>query len=161
MSTEEGPKSAYELAMERLRKTDADAGVDGQPLTEAQRAAILDIRQLYGAKIAELEILHESASVDLMCGARKQIDVHPLHIDGNLADGLRSIRMKQHATLATDCTYRCERLQHADFVVGCHDRHHDGVRRDRTGRRVTRKPRASSAVHVSSTERCSVATDTM
>jgi hypothetical protein len=61
MSNEEGPKSAYELAMERLRKKDADAGIDDRPLSEAQRASILDIRQLYGAKLAELEILHKSA----------------------------------------------------------------------------------------------------
>jgi hypothetical protein len=60
MSTEEAPKSAYELAMERLRKKDADAGVDDQPLSEAQRSSILEARQLYGAKIAELEILHQS-----------------------------------------------------------------------------------------------------
>ncbi|MPZ16702.1 MAG: hypothetical protein GEV06_02125 [Luteitalea sp.] len=61
MSTEEGPKSAYELAMARLRKKDAEAGMDDRPLSEAQRASILDIRQFYGAKTAELEILHQSA----------------------------------------------------------------------------------------------------
>ncbi|MPY90451.1 MAG: hypothetical protein GEU99_21330 [Luteitalea sp.] len=61
MSTEEAPKSSYELAMERLRKKDADAGVDEQPLTDTQRASIADVRQFYGAKMAELEILHKSA----------------------------------------------------------------------------------------------------
>ena len=35
--TSEGPKSAYELAMERLRQQDREAGVEERPLTEAQK----------------------------------------------------------------------------------------------------------------------------
>ena len=54
-----GLKSAYELAMERLRKNDTDAGVERRPVTEAQKAAIAEIRSVYAAKIAELEILHQ------------------------------------------------------------------------------------------------------
>lgn len=60
-------KSAVELAMERLRKSDEDAGVDRRPLTDAQKAAIAEIRNFYEAKIAEIEVLHEGqlrASVD-------------------------------------------------------------------------------------------------
>jgi len=53
-------KSAYELAMERLRRRDADAGVDHRPLTDAQKAAVAEIRSFYQAKLAELEILHQS-----------------------------------------------------------------------------------------------------
>ena len=37
------PKSAYELAMERLRKTDADAGLERQLVT-ARKAAVSEIR---------------------------------------------------------------------------------------------------------------------
>jgi len=54
-------KSSYELAMERLRKKDAEEGRVETPLTDAQRAAIADARSLYAAKIAEAEILHRSA----------------------------------------------------------------------------------------------------
>jgi hypothetical protein len=54
------PKSAYELAMERLRKSDADAGVAMRTLTDAQRAAIAEVRNFYEAKIAELQVLHQS-----------------------------------------------------------------------------------------------------
>ena len=51
-------KSAYELAMERFQKKDAEAGIVHTPLTDEQKAAIAEIRSRYQAKIAELEILH-------------------------------------------------------------------------------------------------------
>jgi hypothetical protein len=57
----DGPKSAYELAMERLRHKDAEAGVDERPLTDEQKAAIAEARQIYEAKVAERDILHQSA----------------------------------------------------------------------------------------------------
>jgi hypothetical protein len=58
---EGGPKSAYELAMERLRKKDLEAGVVDRPLTDEQKAAIADARKFYEAKVAEREILHRDA----------------------------------------------------------------------------------------------------
>ena len=61
MSSDDAPKSAYELAMERLRKKDQEAGADERPLTDAQRAAIAEARQVHKAKGAELEILHHAA----------------------------------------------------------------------------------------------------
>jgi hypothetical protein len=54
------PKSSVELAMERLRKRDADAGIEQLVLTGEQKAAITEIRNFYGSKMAELEILQES-----------------------------------------------------------------------------------------------------
>jgi hypothetical protein len=57
---DEGPKSAYELAMERLRKKDAEEGVVAQTLTDAQKAAIAEVRNFYEAKIAEQQVLHHS-----------------------------------------------------------------------------------------------------
>jgi hypothetical protein len=58
MPSDDGLKSAYELAMERFKKKDADAGVERKSLTDAQKASIADIRTFYQAKLAELEILH-------------------------------------------------------------------------------------------------------
>jgi rRNA maturation endonuclease Nob1 len=59
--SDDGPKSALELAMERLRKKDKDAGVaDAQPVTDAQRAAIAEARSVAEAKLAEREILFKS-----------------------------------------------------------------------------------------------------
>ena len=46
-------KSAYELAMERLRKEDPDEQVS---LTQDQKEELADIDQKYKAKIAEKEI---------------------------------------------------------------------------------------------------------
>ena len=55
------PKSAYELAMERLKKSDEAAGVTSTPVTKEQKAAIAEIRNFYEAKLAEQQVLHESA----------------------------------------------------------------------------------------------------
>jgi hypothetical protein len=54
------PKSAWELAMERFRKQDAEQGTKEQALTPDQKAAIEDCRRAHKAKVAELEIMHRS-----------------------------------------------------------------------------------------------------
>ena len=54
------PKTALELAMERLRQRDAEQGVSERPPTEDQKAAIAELRNIHAAKVAELEILHRS-----------------------------------------------------------------------------------------------------
>jgi hypothetical protein len=56
--TDEAPKSALELAMERLKKKDADSGFVEQKLTDAQKAAIAEARSVHEARVAELQILH-------------------------------------------------------------------------------------------------------
>jgi hypothetical protein len=61
MAGNEPPKSAVELAMERLRKKDADMGVEQLTLTNEQKTAIAEVRNFYEAKIAEQRILHEAA----------------------------------------------------------------------------------------------------
>jgi hypothetical protein len=55
---EGAPKSSYELAMERLRQRDAEAGIEHKPLTDEQKAKIAEIRNFYQAKLAELDVLH-------------------------------------------------------------------------------------------------------
>ena len=59
--SDERPKTAYELAMERLRKKDTESGVDERPLSAEQKAAIAEARQVHDAKVAEREILHQAA----------------------------------------------------------------------------------------------------
>lgn len=59
--TDEAPKSALELALERLRKKDEASGSATLVLTDEQRQAIADVRQLCEAKIAERKILHASS----------------------------------------------------------------------------------------------------
>ncbi|HKY22829.1 MAG TPA: hypothetical protein VJM31_16565 [Vicinamibacterales bacterium] len=60
MSGEEKPKSALELAMERLRRKDADNGVVEMPVTDEQKSDIAEARSLHASKVAELEILHRA-----------------------------------------------------------------------------------------------------
>ena len=60
MNDEKPLKSSIELAMERLAKKDADAGIEARPMTDAQKAAIAEARNFYDSKIAEQEVLHQS-----------------------------------------------------------------------------------------------------
>jgi hypothetical protein len=92
----DGPKSAYELAMERLRQKDREAGVEDRPLTEAQKAGIAEARQIYQARMAEREILHR----DALQKARSAEEVEKL--DGELArdrDRLASDRDRKIAEI--------------------------------------------------------------
>lgn len=57
----EGPRSAIEIALERLREKDAREGIEHRPLTEEQKAAIAEVRNFYEAKLAQEEVMHKSA----------------------------------------------------------------------------------------------------
>src|SRR4026209_223253 len=61
MSEAERPKTAYELAMERLARRDGEAGAASRPLDDAQKAAIAEARQVHQSRVAEREILHQEA----------------------------------------------------------------------------------------------------
>jgi hypothetical protein len=54
-------KSSYELAMERLRAADPDAGA-AKPLTAAQKEKIAEARRVAAARLAEVEIRFHDAS---------------------------------------------------------------------------------------------------
>ncbi|HWK09155.1 MAG TPA: hypothetical protein VNR64_03840 [Vicinamibacterales bacterium] len=68
-----GPKSAYELAMERLRKKDAEQGVIEQKLTDAQKAAIAEARSVYEARVAERQILHRDKLLNTFDAAEREV----------------------------------------------------------------------------------------
>jgi hypothetical protein len=61
MADDGAPKSSFDLAMERLRKKDAEEGVTTAHMTDKQKAAIAEVRSLYDSKLAEQEILQQSA----------------------------------------------------------------------------------------------------
>lgn len=63
MAEDDAPKSAYELAMARLRKKDKEEGVEERSLTDDQRAAIAEARRVAEARLAEREIMHRSQLV--------------------------------------------------------------------------------------------------
>jgi len=58
---DDAPKTAYELAMERLRRKEGETGAKERPLTDRDKAAIAEARQVHEAKLAEREILHQHA----------------------------------------------------------------------------------------------------
>ena len=57
---DEAPKSAYELAMGRLRQKDAAEGIAERAVSDEQKAEIAEVRSIYEAKVAEAEILFKS-----------------------------------------------------------------------------------------------------
>ena len=72
MTDDTGPKTAYEVAMERLRKKDAEAGIERQVVTADQKAAIAEIRNLYEGKLAQLEVVHEGQMRSLFDPAARE-----------------------------------------------------------------------------------------
>src|SRR6266581_2497682 len=95
MSNDDAPKTAYELAMERLRRKDREEGVVERPLTDAQKAAITEARKVYEAKVAEREILHR----DALRKARSHEEVAKLN-DQLARDCERFARSMQITTMA-------------------------------------------------------------
>jgi len=57
---DDAPKSSLELAMERLKKKDAEQGVVDHILSDEQKNEIAEVRKTYGAKLAQEEILFKS-----------------------------------------------------------------------------------------------------
>lgn len=72
MANEGAPKSALELAMERLRKKDEEEGIERRPLTDAQKATIAEIRNFYEAKLAEIEVLHKDKLLSMFDPAERE-----------------------------------------------------------------------------------------
>ena len=90
MTDDKPLKSSLELAMERLARKDADAGIASKPVTEAQKASIAEVRNFYEAKIAELEVLHQSKVKSTFDPAEREI----------LAEQYR--REREHLTFERD-----------------------------------------------------------
>ena len=58
--SDQGPRSAIEIAMERLRQKDAQEGIVPQALSDQQKAAIAEVRSVYQAKLAHAEVMYKS-----------------------------------------------------------------------------------------------------
>ena len=79
----DAPKSALELAMERLKKKDAEAGIEQTTLTDAQRAAIAEARSVYEARVAERRIMHQSQTAAIF--DPQELELHRAHLVRDLA----------------------------------------------------------------------------
>jgi uncharacterized protein involved in type VI secretion and phage assembly len=77
------PKSALELALERLKQKDADAGIEQKALTDEQREAITEARNLYEARVAERRIMHQSQIAAVF--DPQELELHRDHLLRDLA----------------------------------------------------------------------------
>lgn len=72
MSSDRPLKSAYELALERLRAQDKEQGLEeSKPLTRQQKGEIAKSREHAQAKMAELEILHRKSLAEAQGDPKK------------------------------------------------------------------------------------------
>ena len=71
MADDKGMKSAYELAMERLKKQDKDAGIERKPLSDQQKTTIAEIRNFYDAKLAEADLRHQDKMLTTLDAAER------------------------------------------------------------------------------------------
>ncbi len=99
---EGAPKSSFELAMERLRKKDAEEGVSTRAMTDEQKAAIAEVRSLYDSKIAEQDVLQQSAS-------NRMLSADPAEIE----EVSRQFR-RERERLASERDARIERIRSGD-----------------------------------------------
>ena len=71
------PKSAFELAMEKLKRRDEAAGVEAVPLSDDQVAAIAEARSTHAAQVAQCEILlHSALAATLDPSAREELQAN-------------------------------------------------------------------------------------
>jgi hypothetical protein len=70
--SDQSPRSAFEIAMERLRRQDAEEGIERRLPTDQERAAIAEIRNFYGAKLAQEEVMHAAALRQTLDSAKRE-----------------------------------------------------------------------------------------
>src|SRR5579864_5223229 len=112
----------------RLAQTDDAGDVERAGAHAALVAAAIDDGGNLHARIlaANIERAHALGTVHLVAGDGGQIDVLLDHVDGNLADGLSGVGVKDHAALMTQLADLRHGLENANLVIGEHDRHQDG-----------------------------------
>jgi len=94
------PKSAYEIAMEKLKRQDEAAGVESVELSPAQIDAIAEARRTWEARVAECRILHQSA----LAGAA----------DAQALQEIEANHRRDLARFASDRDRRIERIRRGE-----------------------------------------------
>ena len=102
------PKSAYELAMEKLKRQDEAAGVAAIELTPAQLDAIAEARKTCEARVAECRILHQSA----LAGAA----------DAQALQEIEANHRRDLARFASDRDKRIDRIRRGETTLDGTDR---------------------------------------
>ncbi len=94
----EKPKSAFDLAMERLHAADRESGAKETPLTAKQKEDIAEARRVATSRLAEREILFRDAMMKTRdpaerekAGQEYQVDRQRIEDDRDKAiDAIRS-----------------------------------------------------------------------
>jgi hypothetical protein len=83
--SDDKPKSAYEITMEKLKARDRERGETAPAvLTDAQKKKIAEVRRVHEARLAEREILHRSDRATLLSdpdGAEKLKELEERYLD--------------------------------------------------------------------------------
>jgi len=95
-------KSSYELAMEKLRQQDAERGETQPLLTKEQKEEMAAARNLYQARLAEREILHQaemrkaraSKDPEAVRSVEESYRRDRARIEDDMESKLRSIRLR-------------------------------------------------------------------
>src|SRR5580704_18878283 len=87
-------------------------------------ASAVDLRRDLHARVAAANIKSAYAfgPINLVARERQHVDVVGQYVDWNLAHGLHSVGMEEHALLMAELADFANRLQHANLVIGSHDR---------------------------------------
>ena len=89
-----------------------------------------------GLAAPHVERADSLGGINLVPGNGEDVDLHCLDVHGDLAHGLCGVGEEEGLLLTTDRADLRQGLNHAHFVVGCHDRDQDGLVGDRCPQRV-------------------------
>jgi hypothetical protein len=79
---EEAPKSAFDIAMEKLHARDRERGeAPVKELTREQKDRIAEVRKTYEAKLAEREILHQADLKKTMGDPEKRREAEETYVE--------------------------------------------------------------------------------
>src|ERR1700678_1528294 len=80
-----------------------------------------------GVAAANVERADALGTVEFVGGKREDVDVHGVHVDGDLAQSLHAVGVEDYAFFVAELADFGYRLDGADLVVGKHDGDQDGL----------------------------------
>src|SRR5271155_5545121 len=100
-------------------KTDDAGHVQGAGTHAALVASAVDLRGNLHTRIAaaNVERAYALGAIELMSRERHDVDVHLIHVDGDLTQGLNAIGMEDNALFVAKLSNFFNRLDDADLVI--------------------------------------------
>jgi len=108
----------------RLAQADDARNIERAGAHAAFVSAAVNQRHQLHARILAAHIERACAfrTIQFVSGDGHDIEVHFVYVDWNLANCLHRVGMENHTALAAQLADFRDRLQHANLIVGCHDR---------------------------------------